>query len=74
VHLPAGAALSLSNETDRELKARLRSTKEGHHGTGVEIVLPPKAVTAHSLPAAGLYQLAVPGEPWRSVWVFAWDR
>jgi hypothetical protein len=64
----------LRNETDRELKARLRSTKDGHHGAGVEIVLPAKSEKAHTLPAGGLYQLAVPGEPWRSAWVFAWER
>ncbi|MFO1483760.1 MAG: hypothetical protein U1F71_10420 [Verrucomicrobiaceae bacterium] len=74
VHLPAGADLTLRNETDRELKVRMRSTKEGHHSTGVEIVLPPKGETRHTLPGAGLYQLGVPGEPWRSVWVFAWER
>ena len=74
VHLPAGADVTLRNETDRELKARLRSTKDGHHGTGIEIMLPPKGETRHTLPAAGLYQLGVPGEPWRSVWIFAWER
>jgi hypothetical protein len=74
IHLPAGAEIMLRNETDRELKARLRSTKDGHHGTGVEIVLPAKSEKAHTLPAGGLYQLAVPGEPWRSAWVFAWER
>lgn len=74
IHLPAGAEVTLRNETDRELKVRLRSTKEGHHSTGIEIVLPPKVETAHALPASGLYQLAVPGEPWRNAWVFAWER
>lgn len=74
IHLPSGAEVTLRNETDRELKLRLRSTKDGHHSTGIEIVLPPKAERAHALPASGLYQLAVPGEPWRSAWVFAWER
>ena len=74
VHLPAGADLTLRNETDRELKVRMRSTKEGHHSAGVEIVLPAKSETKQVLPAAGLYQLGVPGETWRSTWVFAWER
>lgn len=73
IHLPAGAEVTLRNETDRELKLRLRSTKEGHHSTGVEIVLPAKAEKAHTMSGSGLFQFAVPGEPWRSAWVFVWE-
>lgn len=69
-----GAGVTLRNDTERELKIRLRSTRDGHLGTGVEIVLPPQAEKEVPLPDSGLYQLAVPGEPWRSAWVFVWDH
>jgi hypothetical protein len=73
VNLQSGRDVVLRNETHNELRVRLRSTKDGHGG-GEEIVLPPHGEKSHVLPGAGLFQLAVPGTPWRSAWVFAWDR
>jgi hypothetical protein len=73
VQLQSSRDLVLRNETNFELRVRLRSAKDGH-GNGEEIVLPPHENKPHALSGAGLFQLGVPGTAWRSAWVFAWDR
>lgn len=69
----AASHLVLQNDSGKELKVKVRSTKEAH-GSGDEVILPTAGRLTWAGKDGGLYQFAVPGTTWRSAWVFVWKE